>query len=354
MFRVMCAGTDDAEMYSPKWLRDKGCRGFPYRYENGGRQYWVPDMADPLFLDAHLRFIRDLGARYDGHPDLDLLDIGTVGLWAEWHMSGTGVEMPPAEVQRRIIMAWCDAFPRTHKAGQVGSEVTQGLDRRLNLGWRADCLGDMGGFSKNWYHMRDAYPQSVEKFGKDAWKTAPVAFESCWDMRKWASEKWDIRGIFEWALSVHASYINNKSAPIPEGFRGEVERVLRRLGYRLVLKRLAHPREVKRGEDFIVRMEWENAGVAPPYRDYFVALRLTPSSPGYPSVVSVGRPSVKGWMPGPIRTSAPVFVSPDAPAGRYILSLAVVDIKTGEPAVRLAIGGRGEDGWYPLSAITVR
>ena len=30
-------------------------------------------------------------------------------------------------------------------------------------GWRADCLGDMGGFSKNWCHMRMGYPKMLPR-----------------------------------------------------------------------------------------------------------------------------------------------------------------------------------------------
>ena len=45
----------------------------------------------PIFQKAHFRLIEELGKRYNGHPDLDLVDIGPVGLWGEWHMSGTGV-----------------------------------------------------------------------------------------------------------------------------------------------------------------------------------------------------------------------------------------------------------------------
>jgi hypothetical protein len=51
-------------------------------------------------------------------------------------------------------------------------------------GWRADYLGDMIGFSKNWYFMRDSYPVSIKESGiQDVWKTAPIAWETCWDMR---------------------------------------------------------------------------------------------------------------------------------------------------------------------------
>ena len=35
-------------------------------------------------------------------------------------------------------------------------------------GWRADCLGDMGGFSKTWCHMRMAYLDAVREVFSDA------------------------------------------------------------------------------------------------------------------------------------------------------------------------------------------
>jgi hypothetical protein len=41
------------------------------------------------------------------------------------------------------------------------------------------------------------------------------------------------------------------------------------------------------------------------------------------------------------------------PAGDYDLSLAILDPNTGKPAVKLAIGGMGEDRWYSLGKLTV-
>ena len=92
-------------------------------------------------------------------------------------------------------------------------------------------MGDMGGFSRTWSHMKNMYPRQVERAdAAEVWKTAPVAFESCWDMNKWKEEGWDIPYIFDYALNYHVSYHNNKSAHIPEGTRDEVERFLRKMG----------------------------------------------------------------------------------------------------------------------------
>ena len=351
-FRIMCAGTNKDYMHVPQWLKDKGCSGSEYQRGNGVT-HWVPDMDSPIFREAHFRLIRELGERYDGHTDVDLLDIGSVGLWGEWHMSGTGVDMPSPETRLAIIDAWREAFPETPKVMLIGDEGGMKHAVTNGCGWRADCLGDMGGFSQTWSHMESFYRQQIEKTGAgEAWKTAPVAFESCWDMRKWKDEGWDIPFIFDYGLDLHASYLNNKSAPIPEGTRDEIERFLRRLGYRLVLRELEHPASAAAGSDLPLSMTWENVGVAPPYRDYFLAFRLTDAE-GREAAELVTETSIKSWLPAEKQVTESVALPGNLKPGRYDLGLAVVDPKTHEPSIRLAIEGRGEDGWYRLSEVEV-
>ena len=43
----------------------------------------------------------------------------------------------------------------------------------------------------------------------------------------------------------------------------------------------------------------------------------------------------------------------DLPAGACRLSLAVMDVDSAEPVIRLGIKGRAKDGWYPLSELQV-
>ncbi len=353
-FRVMCVGTDRDSMHVPLWLKESGCPGFMFSYGDEKMKRWTPDMDSPRFKEAHYRFVRELGKRYDGHPDLDLVDIGTVGLWGEWHMSGTGVDVPSAATRADIIDLWMHAFPKSPKAMLIGD--AEGMRHAVSsgCGWRADCLGDMGGFSKTWNHMENLYPQQVESTGSDeAWKTAPVAFESCWTMQKWKDEGWCVGCIFDYGLDFHASYLNNKSARIPAGSRPEIEAFLRRLGYRLVLRKLEHDSEVRPGASLNISLSWENTGVAPPYRDYRLALRLTGENDGRVVILPTGI-SLRGWLPGPKDITVSPILPRDLRKGTYTLSLAVLDPERDEPAVRLAIEGRAPDGWYPLSRVIVR
>jgi hypothetical protein len=373
-FRVMCCSTRRGRPYQPAWLKEAGGKILICDHGNQ-KELSIPDLDDPLTLELHLDFIKRLGARYDGHPDIDHVDLGTVGWWGEWHMSSSKTcEMPSMANRERIIDTYVAAFRKTPLLMLIGGRECLTYAAKRGTGWRADCLGDMGGFSKNWCHMYNAYPNLIRdaRVG-EAWKTAPVAWESCWDMRKWVQEDWPLRFIFNYALALHGSYLNNKSAPLPEGenVRREIERFLRRLGYRLVLRELKHPKQVKSGESLTLATKWQNVGSAPCYKPYRLAYRLTHSS-GLTKTL-VGMITVNEWMPGSIKTFTDEFfkepadlppgpvvdvvdqiVLPnDIPAGVYRLAIGVVGEQTYEPVIQLGIKGRIQDGWYPLSEIRV-
>ena len=350
--RVMTAGTAGGYDFSPPWLREVlGLPGFEYRRYDRGSPHWVPDLNDPRVLSRHLRLIEALGERYDGHRDLALLDIGSVGLWGEWHMSGTGVDMPTTETRRKIIDAYLAAFRKTPLVMLINDLDGLKHATRRGAGWRADCWGDMRDFWNA--HMRRRYPLQIEQAGvSDVWKRAPVALETCWDMRRWARDGWDIEYIFDWALAHHASYVNNKSSPIPEGTRPLIENLLRVLGYRFVLRSVEHPAEIARGQGLEVRMVCENIGVAPCYFDYRPALALADEK-GNRRVVSLSKTTVRNWLPGKFDLVERIAVPSDLASGKYTLQIAIVEPSPCEPVVRLAIAGRRDDGWYPISRLDV-
>jgi len=265
------------------------------------------------------------------------------------------VPLPSLEIRLALIDAWCEAFPRTSKVILIGSEEGMARAVTAGYGWRADCLGDMGGFSKTWNHMDNFYPHQLAKTdAQEAWKTAPVAFEICWDMNKWKQEGWDIRHIFDYALRCHASYVNNKSATIPDGTRPEIERFLRRLGYRLVIRSVEHEATAHAGTDVSMKVAWEDVGVAPPYREYRVGLRLSGGDDRTAkSIVSVSTDSIRGWLPGSRQAELSFKLDKAVRPGRYELAIGVVDPISEKPSVRLAIAGRDAAGWYPVSHLEI-
>jgi len=158
--------------------------------------------------------------------------------------------------------------------------------------------------------------------------------------------------------------------PEDKHFREELERLLKRLGYRLALKELQHPKEVKAGENLEIATKWQNTGSAPCYRPYRVAYRLS-NHDGYTETF-VGKVTVDEWMPGEIElfteeffkqpadlppgpineVAETIHLPKDLPSGTFTLAIGVVGVEDSEPVVQLGIKGRGEDGWYPLSTVT--
>ena len=60
------------------------------------------------------------------------------------------------------------------------------------------------------------------------------------------------------------------------------------------------------------------------------------------------------WLPGDIVYDDQVFLPHAMPEGIYELDIGIVSPHTFEPAVKLAIGGINNEGWYPMGTILVQ
>ena len=373
-FRVMSCSPDKGHPYHPDWLREIGGRILVADH-NGVAPLPIPDMDDPIILDAHLDFIKRLGERYDGHPDLDHVDLGSIGWWGEWHLSGSkNCKVPTLENRMKVVDAYLNAFKKTPLVMLINGQECTAYATQHGTGWRADSMGDLGSFSPTWNHMRDAYPKWIrEAKAEDAWKNGPIAYEPPLAVAEFVEKARPLRWIFNYALACHGSYFSGKSGRLPDNaeFRGELERFLRRLGYRLVLKELKHPASVRPDDNFQLTMKWQNMGSAPCYKPYRVAYRLA-NDQGYEKAF-VATVTVNKWLPGSIElfteeffkepadlppgevidVSDSIQLPHDLSLGTYTLSIAVVDTEDIKPLVRLGIKSRSEDGWYPLSTVTI-
>lgn len=372
-FRVMT--TFPGRKNHPDWLEAIGGKINYISVFIDGRSHTnnpAPDFDDPLVLKVHLDFIKNLGEIYDGHPDLDHVDLGSVGWWGEWHMSGTkDGKMPSIESQRKIIDAYINAFKKTPLVIPINSSRFDLLEyaTKSGVGWRADCFGDMT------HHMLDYYPQAlIDSHSTEAWKKSPVAWESCWDTKKWVAEKWPLRFIFNYGLALHGSVLNNKSVTLPEGeeIKAEIIRFLQRLGYRFVLKEMTHPAEVKAGRNFDINMKWQNRGSAPSYKPYRLVYKISsPTGNKKEDHIIESNVTTNSWMPGDLDFNVKEYLKNplDLPPGKiysikdsivipsnlvpgkYNLSLGIKDVIPDKPLLQLGIKGRDDEGWYPLTQI---
>ena len=326
----------------PEWYTRSGARRANKSGDKDG-EIWSPDSSDPLYINAWTAIIKDMGKRYDGHPDLDDVDISTVGYWGE----GWGPYLPEWPVQEQLIDLYFQAFPRTPLLMNFDELPALVYGTKKGAGWRLDCWGDMGRPGKNFAHMLDLYPQQIAR-GKlqDVWRTAPVSLETCGVPESWKQWGFSVKPILDQALRWHASTINIKSSPIPPEWKGAFDQFQKQIGYRFVLKKLEYPTHVSRGSMAQVNMWWFNAGVAPVYRDYLLALEIG-------SAVIPLEGDIKQWLPGDSVWENTTPVPRDLKPGKYRLRVALLDPATLTPAIQLAISGRQNDGWYDMGDIVV-
>jgi len=311
---------------------------------------WRTDPEDPRYARHFGDMVRAMGARYDGHPDLESVDLSIVGAWGE----GAGSAELSEKTREALVDAYLESFVKTPLVMLLTDEKTNqyGISRKP-VGWRVDCLGDMGGFGNGqWSHMLDYYPQAIVNFGmRDAWQQAPVSLEVCWVMQHWKDKGWDVDYIIDQSLKWHISSFNGKSSAVPREWWPAVNRWLKKMGYRFVLRKFTYPEAVRPHGKLAFTSWWENKGVAPSYKQFPLALRLRNEKR---TELFITAADIRRWLPGDSLYDSSVFLPANMPAGDYELAVALVDPATRAPKVKLAIGGVDPDGWYRMGKVSVR
>jgi hypothetical protein len=334
----------------PQWYRDK--YKTVERVTHGkGKPCNCPIYDSPEFIESWGRTVTEFGRRYDGHVDLESVDMSFIGPWGE------GAGECSHEGINQMVAVYKAAFRKTPVLALIeGYKMTAGV--RAGMGWRADCFGDLGIWEhpklpreKWWMHHYDCYPQAVTSCGAaEVWRHAPVTFETCSVPMTWYEKGFDLEFILQQGLKFHASVFMPKSATLPEPWLTRLERFCNDLGYRFVLRQFAFDSRAKRGTSF----EWsawiENVGVAPIYRRYAFAVRLTQ---GKRNQVSLSSDDIRTWLPGDVCPNGTIELPGEFEKGPVMLHVAFVDAEAGVPKVRFASEGADPDGWLPLEPIQI-
>ena len=334
----------------PEWYRNSGARRANKPTDKDGA-IWQPDFSDPLYLKDWGELVAEAGKRYDGNPYLESVDISSVGYWGE----GWSPYMPPFPYQRQLIDIWLEAFPRTTLLMNFDEQQALTYGTEHGAGWRLDCFGDMRTSSTNPYfpaEMLEIYPQQIVRAGiQDVWRRKPVSLETCYTVAGWKERGYDLDYILEQALRWHVSAVNIKSAPIPSEWKTQFDAFQKKIGYRFNLRRLEYSKLVAPGTMMPVHMWWLNEGVAPVYKEFTLAVELR--SPGMATAIPVPV-DIRKWLPGDAVYDGTLYVPETLAEGNYDVRIAMLDPRTGKPAIRLAVEGRQEDGWYAMGSLTVK
>lgn len=338
----------------PEWYMKKA-KG--YAYDRNGTKGWSPDWNDPYFLEKWEALTIAFAERYNGHRHMDRMEIGGYGFWSEWHISHTEVPEITEENAFRLIDMHFKHWDRTPLMMLIG--YVPGLRHavRKGAGWRADSLGDWGHFSETWNHMQHSYPQKLDAVpeAKESWKNGPIAFEPPGRMTDLERYVPTIGGgydnMWEKALEWGGSAYNAKSGDIPEEQGPSIKRFLKRCGYRYSVKRVeiqgSYATKARVPVPLIFTIE--NTGVAPVYRDHYLAVRLQGSNQS--QVIHFKNRMLKTLLPGIHEVHLDLDV-PGFEKGTYKISVGILNDWSGNRAsVRLANKKCDKDGWLPLKGL---
>jgi hypothetical protein len=304
-----------------------------------------PDYGDPLFLEKHAALVSALGKQYDGHPRVEFLDIGSYGIWGEWHTPNG----KPWEVRRQIIDMYLDSFRTTPLVSMSDDALALAYALERGAGFRRDGVGSPW-HEENWIGS-EKY-RSVTGMAEQ-WRRAPVVFEWFGPYDFLQRRGWSFDRAVEFILANHATYINDNIGPVPEADWPKVERLARLAGYRFVLHKAVHPAAAVRGGTLDVAMWWSNVGVGRLYRPHPLVLCLLDQEGKPVHRQEQTEIDATRWLPGDHEARGQLRVPADLPPGEYALGMALVDPATGRPAIRLAIDAPERDRMYRLGRVKV-
>ncbi len=336
----------------PDWYWDTGAGWV----KSGVYAPHEPDSNEPRYIKHFGDFIRAFAERYDGHPDLESVDVAYAGFWGE---SGGNTT---AATAARLTDIYLRSFRKTQLLSMLGTHGCTHASKKTgntkrHIGWRADCFGDLHlGDSPNvppelsWNHTYDAYPKQIELCGvKDAWKAAPVTMETCGNVSTWYMRGYDLDRIIEEGYKYHMSVFMPKNVFFPEAVMDRLVEFDRKIGYRFVLRQLLLPLEAKPGDEIPLQFFIDNVGCAPIYRPYGLAVRFRQGKKG--RVVRL-KEDIRGWLPGHRWFQEKLAVPRSLARGEAKVDLGVVD-ESDTPKVWFAAKELTPDGWHPMTSIDV-
>ncbi len=155
---------------------------------------------------------------------------------------------------KALVDAYLESFPHTPLIMQLADRASNhyGLSK-AHVGWRVDCLGDLGFWAEEqdgFNHMYDKYPMDIINLecrmpGKRhlfPWKYVVLSRAGKKDR---AMTLIEVRFIIDESLKWHISSFNNKSSGIPAEWWPEINRWLKKMGYRFVLRKFTYPGDGK-------------------------------------------------------------------------------------------------------------
>jgi len=302
--------------------------------------YVVPVAWDePVYLARMKTFIKAIGARYNGHPNIAYIDVRNYGRDGEGNGSFNPEtqDVSPESLRDNFYKPYMDAFPDTHLLALGGDWLYHGVFEYVatrGVGRRIDGICNGQG---NASECMVAYPYQPAVL--EYWNPWPVTL---------AAGFGDPNTLMGFVTGSRASYLQ-MYWQFYEANKEFCHVLGNLLGYHFVIQQAVIPKTITANTPFPLSIQWVNDGIAPLYEPCSVAVALLDSNNNtvHPQWLADSHP--KRWMPGVPTTETYTVTFPSVPAG-YRLAVGLFGKQTdANPTYRLGIHGRTVTGWYVLT-----
>jgi len=351
----------------PDWLVKRGVGLGDYLID--GDTGKAPDWDHPIFLKEHDRIIAAMGKRYNKDPRVAWIDVGSYGLWGEWHVwAEEGV--PEAQknkklaateaTKKRILDAYIKAFPDKRMVIAFDDEFATKYLTTRGGGIRDDCLGKEE--ENNWYleSMTKISPKLIDEH----YKMAIITGEFCGSEQgalDGIMKRWDLN--FSFIQKTHWSWIGPAGGDLvmSEGDVLKRAKILhKKLGYRFRFSEFRYPDKIKVKGNLKLKAKVVNEGVAPFYYPWPTAIAFKRVSRRvshlhYEMKVKDPEWDCRNWLPGEHDLVLNISLPPESKLGpgAYDVFISILDPSTGKPGVNLAMTGRDSEGRYKIGRVRV-
>jgi len=250
---------------TPRWVQQAGARGYNFKPGQGitdDGPFWEPDYDDPVFLEKLDKFLQALAERYDGNANVAFIDVGSFGVWGEGHTYHSTKLPYSSDTIKRHIDLYRKHFHKSLLAAnddfveQARGPAAIQYAAQHGLSLRDDSILVQPS-PRAYFHANLA-----ELF----WRKVPVILEcehfgSSKERGAWGDGRLYLQAVEDY----HASYVSIHWWPrqFVQANKGLIDRINRRLGYRIQLLQATWPRMVSLDGVVEWTAEWRNAGVAP-------------------------------------------------------------------------------------------
>ncbi|MFZ4413836.1 MAG: DUF4832 domain-containing protein [Bacteroidales bacterium] len=333
----------------------------------------------PTFQDRVKKLVAKLGQAWDNDPRIAYVEMGIIGEWGEQHDPDiTTVYAPHDEPTHVANRTWLPGIEKV-----LGDAFTAAFKNKKVMVRYAYDFKDykFGIYWDSWSQPQErtrGYGEML-KLG-NRWETQPVGGEITWgwgDLAKFKSFEEVVAdpatksSTIEEIRNLHCNHVGgitwaNFNDP---NFIPNASLLQKSLGYRYIINEFSYPTKIDYNVPFTISFKVTNSGSSPFYYNWPVEIALLNADTKEKVWGKVlENVNISEWLPGEnwdvilnkytiapaVNTiSKDIVLDTQLPAGKYILSIAVLDPAGMLPSLRFAANNYFTGGRHPMGYVGV-